>query len=278
MADVVAVLLSGVLGAVVLAGALLHKAHQRDRARITQLSAELAAQKIAALTFGGPPTLLPQEEPEPVRRKKHLGLYIGGGVAAFLASTGEQIRHAWHGHRTATTATVTVAAASVAAVGAFALTSSDGQPPAAVVPSSSGLGKPDPEAGGDAADNDASDIELADEGPRRDAELLDVNNLSVVPSPLLAPTPRATGTAPTLRVGTEQQAGQDAGTPAETPAPGESPSASAPGTQAPTPAPETPDQQATPTPSPSPTVPQQTPPQCTIGVALPPLLDLCLAK
>ncbi len=173
---------------------------------------------------------------------------------------------------------MTVAAASVAAVTAFAFTSSDGNPPAAAVPSSSGpTGKADTEAGDGKGDNDAAQHEPSVEGAPRDVDLMESYEGPLPPLPmsapaLLGPTPRATGTAPTLRDGTGKRTGQDAGTPAETPAPG-IPSAT-PDVQGPTAPPATPGPEVTP----SPTAPQEVPPGCYVGVTVPRLLDLCLAN
>ncbi|WP_319020195.1 hypothetical protein [Streptomyces peucetius] len=77
-----------------------------------------------------------EEDPEPIRPERHLALYMGGGIAAFLASLGGRGRHAVRKHRTATV-TMT-AAASVAVVGAFALTSGQGAAPTTVPSTTAG--------------------------------------------------------------------------------------------------------------------------------------------
>ncbi|WP_406321737.1 hypothetical protein [Streptomyces sp. NBC_00519] len=95
----------------------LHRTQQKQQRIINDLSAEVTAQKIAALTrqpvAGSFPQRqdLPQEPP--ARRKRHLALYIGGGVAAFLASVGERFRSLIRGRRSMA---VTVAAGSAALV------------------------------------------------------------------------------------------------------------------------------------------------------------------
>ncbi|MGW3445599.1 hypothetical protein [Streptomyces sp. NPDC001076] len=114
------VLLAGVLGAAVLAIVLLYKNQQRQTARLTKIEAEFAAEKIARLTQQLVPPAIPTEEeepPEPSRRKRHLALYIGGGVAALLSSLGRRLRSIWkRSPALATTGTVTVVAvASTAA-------------------------------------------------------------------------------------------------------------------------------------------------------------------
>lgn len=126
------VLLAGILGAAVLAITLLHKKQQRQAKQLDQLHAEVTAQKIAALQQLTPTALVapeaaPDAPPEPAHRKRHLALYIGGGVAAVLASLGERIRSLTlrrpRGVTTAATA-ITLAAASTAA--AFYVTSGSG--------------------------------------------------------------------------------------------------------------------------------------------------------
>lgn len=114
------VLLVGVLGAAVLAIVLLDKNQRRQTARLTKIEAELAAEKIARLTQQPAPPAIPAQEeepPEPTRRKRHLALYIGGGVAAVFGSLGARLRSLWNrSPALATTGTVTVVAvASTAA-------------------------------------------------------------------------------------------------------------------------------------------------------------------
>jgi hypothetical protein len=111
------VLLAGVLGAAVLAIVLLARSVRRLAEQTNQLRAEVTAQKIAALQQRAPAPAPVDEEPEPVRRKRHLALYIGGGVAAFLTSLGERLRAMVNQHRRAAAAgtVVVVAAASTAA-------------------------------------------------------------------------------------------------------------------------------------------------------------------
>lgn len=63
------VLLAGILGAVVLAAFLLHAAHRRNREIVTLLRAEVAAQRIAAITLGRTAVLPADdaaEQPEPL--------------------------------------------------------------------------------------------------------------------------------------------------------------------------------------------------------------------
>ncbi|MER6976000.1 hypothetical protein ABT317_02830, partial [Streptomyces carpinensis] len=93
MADV---LLAGVLGAAVLAIFLLYQSNKRHETIITQLRAEVTAEKIARLTQGLENTTpLAADELQPARRKKHLMLYIGGGVAAIFTSLGSRLRSAF---------------------------------------------------------------------------------------------------------------------------------------------------------------------------------------
>lgn len=220
MADVALVLLAGVLGAVVLAVVLLYRGQQRNRAIITQLNAEIAAQKIAALTQRGP-NPLPAQDPEPARRKRHLSLHIGGGVAAFLASLGTRTRDTWTNHRAATSVTVT-AAASVAVAGAFVLTSSsDTEKPALTAPSSAEL-IPHADPGND-SDHAVSDVplsgpEAADYDPIAEAPAVTASGpVAPTPSPLRSePAP----VEPTLAPAAQKPSQRDTGTaPEATPLP-----------------------------------------------------------
>ncbi|MEH0579012.1 MULTISPECIES: hypothetical protein [Streptomyces] len=127
----VEVVLAGVLGAAVLAIVLLYKNGQSQTARLTKLEAELVAERIARITQQPVPlpVLTEDEDPEPVRRKRHLALYIGGGVAAFISSLGPRLHALVRGRRAAA---VTVAASSVlvatTAFGHYANTGSDAAP------------------------------------------------------------------------------------------------------------------------------------------------------
>ncbi|WP_327345893.1 hypothetical protein [Streptomyces europaeiscabiei] len=144
--------LSALLGASILAIALLTYWLRKTRADINRLHAELTATKIAALkTLSVAPS--PREDPEPVRRKRHLALYIGGAVAAFFASVGDRLRSLVRGRRAA----VVVAATSVLVAGSAAAyyASTDqaaprplAEPGASLVfPGSGGSGTQDPESG-----------------------------------------------------------------------------------------------------------------------------------
>ncbi|MFF5655283.1 hypothetical protein [[Kitasatospora] papulosa] len=280
MADVAVVLLAGVLGAVVLAVVLLYKAHKKNQEIISKLSAEITAQKILALSQHGP-VPLPAPEPEPARRKRHLVLFIGGGIAALLASLGDRARRVWHRHRTATV-TVATAVTAVAAVGAFALTSGGTSGPGAGFPST---GRP----GTDTAEGDRppSVYEVAEEDPGT-AVSPDGADPALVPQSVATTgaeaTPRTrtgrpaapSGSAPPAH-GEKEETGHETTPPATpsspaptTPAP--SPTTPAPTTPAPTPKPTEPE----PT---GPTTPPQPPDTCEgIEVKLPPLIDLCLGR
>ncbi|MFI5629132.1 hypothetical protein ACIA8E_07090 [Streptomyces sp. NPDC051664] len=287
MSDLV---LAGVLGAVSMAVFLLHKARQKDRAVITQLRAEMAAQKIAALTNTAPMLYATEEAgeaepPEPARRKRHLALYIGGGVAAFIAFTGERARSLWKNHRTAT-ATVTVASVAVAAASAFALTSSEGTRPAEAVPSITVPGSAleaapgaapdalsDDSDGDDMNGRDGAAYEPAQEGRGTSASTADNDA-----SPLSGeePAPGATGSP---GAGDEDQAEPTGAAPdpgeSATSGPGVPPTKppSAPSTSKPTDEPAAPPTQQ---PTEEPAAPPTKPDDCTVPIKLPPLLDLCL--
>jgi hypothetical protein len=75
----------------------------------------------------------PAVGPQPVRRKKHLGLFLGGGSAAALASLGLAARRAWQRHPHIVVAgalgAVTAAAVGVALTGVHPGSSSGGGSP-----------------------------------------------------------------------------------------------------------------------------------------------------
>ncbi|WP_406178117.1 hypothetical protein [Streptomyces canus] len=147
----VEVVLAGVLGAAVLAIVLLYKSGQKQTARLTKLEADLAAEKIARITQQriplSPSVAAAEEEPQPARRKRHLALYLGGGVAAILASLG-RLRAIIRGRR----ATVVTAAASsvlvaTSAVAYYANAGSEAAPdPTSPAPSATAPGFVDSDA------------------------------------------------------------------------------------------------------------------------------------
>ncbi|WP_406501513.1 hypothetical protein OHA04_27250 [Streptomyces sp. NBC_01590] len=128
MTDLVLASMSALLGASILAIVLLYHGWKRNRQLITDLSAQIAAQRIAALSGVGlaPSPDQPTEEREPARRKGHLLLYIGGGAIAAVSVVRGYVRSLWRGHRVlALTAAATVATVGTAA--ALVMTaSSDG--------------------------------------------------------------------------------------------------------------------------------------------------------
>lgn len=102
------------LGAASLAIFLLYRGWRSNRALITELKAQLAAQQIAALTGDpGQPGGVDALPPEPARRRRHLSLYLGGGVVALLTSCRD-------GLRSLIRTRPAIAAATVATVGATA--------------------------------------------------------------------------------------------------------------------------------------------------------------
>lgn len=119
MTDLVLALMALLLGAATLAIVLLYRGWKSNRELITELRAEVATQQIAALTGGVPipalTTNAPQQE-EPVRRKRHLALYLGSGVLAVFTAIRDRLRALWHGHRALTvTAAATIATMGTAA-------------------------------------------------------------------------------------------------------------------------------------------------------------------
>ncbi|MDX3239743.1 hypothetical protein PV392_29475 [Streptomyces sp. ME03-5709C] len=193
MADLV---LAGVLGAAVLAIVLLYRGYQRNRALITQLRAELAAQKIAAMSHQHSPRhAVP---PDPARRKGHLSLYMGGGVLAAVFSFGGRIREVWRAHRVVTAAVTTVAAAGTAAAitftGGTAPAPGDVPPPAPR--NTAPLPPPEPQS------DTVADEEPARERPAVQDSLRDPEKPSVLPmsagereTPAPAPSPTVTARA-----------------------------------------------------------------------------------
>ncbi|MFB7496016.1 hypothetical protein ACFC09_15215 [Streptomyces sp. NPDC056161] len=148
MTDLVIALLTAVMGAASLAIVLLYKGWKRNRELINELRAQLAAQQIAAITRGNNYPPVPDEaasSPEPVHRKRHLALYLGGGVIAAFATVRDRFRSFWHGHRVLTVTAVatagTAAALAMAATG-NGTTGDDDPRPAASVPHRSDAGAP----------------------------------------------------------------------------------------------------------------------------------------
>lgn len=267
MADVV---LAGILGAVVLAVALLHKVSQKNRKVITQMRAEMAAQQIVALTGTAPIRILPdeteEEPPEPARRKGHLALYIGG-LAAVLAFAGSRAVTLWRMHRTAT---VTVTAASMAVAGSFVITTDEITPPVFVPPATAQSTTPGTVEGQDASDRIPTVYSTT--GSARDTTTFSTPGRQAPSGP---PTPGASGTR---TPGGDSQAHPANGT--HTSGNAASPGPSTPPTQTPsTPAQDTPADEP-----PTPHIPAENPPApqtqdaCDglVYVELPPLLDACL--
>ncbi|MFE3033096.1 hypothetical protein ACFXKY_15800 [Streptomyces canus] len=160
------VFLSGVLGAAVLAVVLIYRSQQRLAARLAKIEAEVAADKIARLTQQLVPPALPAEEEEPAepaRRKRHLALYLGGGVAAILVSFGERLRSSWR-RSPAFTATGTVAVVAVASTAAALCLPSNDTPPEIRNPPQPATTSQPPRAGASASGHSA------EPGPSDDGE------------------------------------------------------------------------------------------------------------
>lgn len=127
-------LISGTLGALILAVAILYRRQKRQEALIRQLSAEVTAQKIAALTGQQQrPAGTPEQPSEPARRRRHLALYIGGGFAAAFTACRKALRRLDPKRTVATVAVTSVAVVGTAAGVYMNATSgeTDTQPPAA---------------------------------------------------------------------------------------------------------------------------------------------------
>lgn len=125
----VLVFMAVLLGAAVLAIVLLYHGWRTNRALITDLKAQLAAQQIANLTGSSPPTTgATPATAEPARRRRHLALYLGGGVAAAFVTCREGILRAVRARPALTTAAMaTVATVSTAATLALVPGDSSGQ-------------------------------------------------------------------------------------------------------------------------------------------------------
>lgn len=130
-----------------------------QRAHVTalrQLLAEPDEELPREVAVSGGPAHLPPPRPDPVRRKKHLGLHLGG--FALVAAVGAAAREALHTHRGQLASAITGAAVTSTTVTALTITpwvdTADHigpQPPVpAVSPSRSALWLPPPPADHDA--------------------------------------------------------------------------------------------------------------------------------
>ncbi|MFB6776635.1 hypothetical protein ACFCX0_04200 [Streptomyces sp. NPDC056352] len=280
------VLLAGILGAVVLAAFLLHTAHRRNQEIVTQLRAEVAAQRIAAITLGRTAVLPADdaaEQPEPARRKRHLALRIGGGAPAFPASFGDRTRSVWRGHRAAA---MTVTAASVAVAGALVLTSGGGTPQTANAAPPTTAPGPVPGAGQDKK----GDGQDAERSPAEEGGGTAVTHDDSDARPFSGPQSAASGEGQSVAStegdpspgtsGTPTSGDEDRVEPAEgTPVPSNTAAPGPVGTTAPGPStsPTTTPPPPTPKPTMEPTAPQK-PDECDglIDLHLPLLPDVCL--
>ncbi|MBT3164045.1 hypothetical protein HTV80_13085 [Streptomyces sp. Vc74B-19] len=283
------VMLAAALGVAVAGIVLIYRGHRRNRDEINRLRAEVTAAKIAATLqqAAAPPAA---EEPappqEPVRRKRHLMLYLGG-LVVLVSWLGERVRNVWKNHRTATTAVALAATAATAAAAGYQVSAGGGsgpqaapKPPAAVATQEArpgGVGDepapsstPGPEDTLDPALSPMDDY--ADTSPEstqaepQGEEPVNGRNLAGTRHP-------ADGGDPPTRPG---------GAPPGDAIPGDS-TPDEPSTTPPA-EPEVEPTQPDPVTSPPPADPSPTPTptggtpgkDCTIHVALPPLLDLCL--
>ncbi|MEV5048192.1 hypothetical protein AB0N20_27245 [Streptomyces griseoincarnatus] len=135
------VVMAGLLGAASLAIFLLYRGWKSNRALITDLNAQIAAQQIAALTGVNTP---PHPAAEPARRRRHLALYIGGGVAALYTTCRDSIRRLLHTRPTLTTAAAVATVATVGTAAALVLVPGDSADTDAPAPSTASTDHPDP--------------------------------------------------------------------------------------------------------------------------------------
>jgi hypothetical protein len=272
--------IAAVLGVAVVGIVLIYRGHRRNAEEINRLRAEVTAAKIAALQQAMqqavPDGDEQDEQPEPVRRKRHLSLYLGG-FAFPIAWIGDRLRHAWERHRAATVSTA-VAVATVTAAAAYQYTSSAdtrpstsrAQPPVISAPPVPGTDEGDGPAPSPSATSDSPDRQPAPESG------------SATPAPEAPVTAGATGTADTRATQSPSRGEPPAGTQSDDAPGGGEPSRGEPGDPEATPQPTRPAPPTTP--APSPTLPPgeggpgdgSSNPDCLIHVGLPPLLDLCV--
>ncbi|MEW2631580.1 hypothetical protein AB0903_07965 [Streptomyces sp. NPDC048389] len=270
------VLIAGVLGAAVFAIYLLYRSHMKHTKLINELRAELTAQKIAALTQAHlDPTVDVDGEGQEegcVRRKGHLTLLCGGGVASALASIGDRCHSAWNDHRrlTATAAATTVAVAGTA-VAVLVVASGDSsgattaQRPRTTATEISPGGSKEP---GEREGAAVVEIE-ASNAARHTATHNEAGALPLLQEERLANDGTRRGSDSTSA---STSAPSTTPAPRVTPAPGHTPAPDLPGTTTPTPS--QPPITAAPTPKPSPPLPSTDANLCVLGL---PKLGLCLA-
>ncbi|MFI1954847.1 hypothetical protein ACH437_23865 [Streptomyces xinghaiensis] len=269
MTDLVLALMALLLGAVSLAIVLLYRGWKAHRDQITELRAQIATQRIAAITNGAhhaardvktAPATEPAPESEPARRKGHLALYLGGGVAAVYLACRDALKNLIR-RRPVLTTVATVATVGTAAALALAPISdsahTSGPTPPATSPDRPVPGptpRPDPGNGSQmwADDKDAPNALAPDDHRATAVKAQDPGTSPAGPPNSSEPT----GTPPQSRP--------------DTPAPG----------LPPTPHPHMSQPEASIPPprtgDPEPTTPAPEDDQTGLCVTVPPLLDLCL--
>ncbi|CBG73061.1 putative membrane protein [Streptomyces scabiei 87.22] len=216
-----------------------------QRAHVTalrQLLAEPDDEPPREAAVSGSPGPLPPPRPDPVRRKKHLGLHLGGSLA-LVAAAGAAAREALHTHRGQLASAITGAAVTSTTVTALAITpwvdTADHvgpQPPVpAVSPSRSALWFPPPPADHEASTPPISPASAdpppggSSAGPDSTAEpdadgitLLEPTQESST-SPITVPAPGGTASGSPGLVEEEPTASPAASGPSESPPPTPSP-------------------------------------------------------
>lgn len=279
----VLVVMAGLLGAASLAIFLLYRGWKSNRAQITELKAQVATQQIAALTGVNKPPLPTGEPPapEPARRRRHLALYIGGGVAAVYTTCRDSVRNLLRTRPVLTTAAVATVA-TVGTAAALILVPGDSADTDAPAPSTASTGQPSPGPTPPPSAQETSGVD-----PDSDVEPDSGEVLAIVP-PLLQAEDQAPG---------EETPGGQTPAPGTTPAedaaktPGGRPSGgSGPTAGPPAPGPDAPGTVQPPPDDPPDTGPEPGPPSTGapeqpsspdtddggLCVKLPPLVDLCL--
>ncbi|MGW4731752.1 hypothetical protein ACWEQC_21760 [Streptomyces shenzhenensis] len=284
------VVLSGLLGAAILAIVLLAHGWRKNRADINRLHADLTATKIAALTQL---TAAPAQEdvPEPSRRKGHLTLYIGGGVAALVTWLGERLRSLGLRGSIATAGGTAVVVAAASTVAALYFTSNDAaskEPGTQLPATASNTPGTDNAANGDDAQPSAQNTVGLTLTSDKDGVQLD-GQAQATPSPTTSsaaknsPRPSAPPETPSQALRDDETEKPAPPAQSEPPAKPTPPTKPEPSAKPEPPAPSEPSAKPTPPPS---TQPQPTQPPTSgkpgngggLCIGLPPLIELCIGR
>lgn len=123
--------MAALLGAASLGIILLYRGWKANRIKIQHLQAQIAAQQIAAITGAAVTAVSAAADaedelpPEPVRRRRHLALYSGDGLAATYSTCLDSVRQLARTRPVITTAAVATAATVGTAAALVLVTSGD---------------------------------------------------------------------------------------------------------------------------------------------------------